>query len=246
MTPAVTAQPGVRAVYVPNRKVERAFFAGMIVLLWGAVLFGFAKTYFLAGMVAAPLPDRLIHVHGAVFTAWMVLLLVQSALIVTGKVKVHRTLGMGGFVLAVAMVGLGASAAVDQLRRMHAPPGIDAYTFLVVPLSGILFFAVVVAFAYRMRFRPELHKRLILIATIGIVEAGVARWPVTAIQEHPPVGELVILAFLLLVVGFDLVWMRRLSKATIWAGTGLVLVHLVRMPIAGTAAWQGFARMLKG
>jgi hypothetical protein len=200
----------------------------------------------MVGMVAAPLPDRLIHVHGAVFTAWMVLLLVQSALIVTGNLKVHRKLGMAGFGLALAMVGLGVSAGIDQLRRMHSPPGIDPYTFLMIPLSGILYFAVAVYFAYRMRMKPELHKRLILIATIGIAEAGVARWPIDAIQQYPPVGELVLLVFLLLVVAFDLVSLRRVSKATIWAGGALVVLHVVRMPIAGTAAWQGFAHWLKG
>jgi hypothetical protein len=233
-------------VHVPNKKLDRAFFAGMIVLLWGAVLFGFAKTYFMAGMVAAPLPDKLIHVHGAVFTLWMVLLLVQSVLVVSGKIRVHRTLGMVGFGLAVLMVGLGVTAGIDQLRRGHAPPGLPPEVFLVVPLSGILLFAVTVFFAYRFRNKPELHKRLILIATIGISEAGIARWPIDVIQQHPPVGELVILALLLMVMAFDVVSLKRVSKATIWAGGALVLLHLVRIPIAQTGAWLAFARMLKG
>jgi hypothetical protein len=60
-----------------NPAWDRIFFAVMAAVLWATVLYGFAKSYFLAGMVEAPLPNRLIHIHGAVFTLWMVLLVVQ-------------------------------------------------------------------------------------------------------------------------------------------------------------------------
>ncbi len=70
----------------------------MTFLLWATVVFGFAKTYFLAGMVSAPLPDTLIHVHGAVFTLWMVLLAVQVGLVSARKVKWHKHWGWLGLV----------------------------------------------------------------------------------------------------------------------------------------------------
>jgi len=96
---------------------DRIFFSTMVLLLWATVLFGFAKTYFLAGMVEAPLPNRLIHIHGAIMTLWMVVLFVQTALISARKVKWHMTLGLFGFGLAVAMVIIGPIAATDSLRR---------------------------------------------------------------------------------------------------------------------------------
>src|ERR1700730_1851210 len=86
-----------------NPAWDRVFFAAFAVVLWATVLFGFAKTYFLAGMVRAPLPNKLIHIHGAAFTLWMVLLLVQTGLVAIRKVSWHRTLGLAGFGLAVAM-----------------------------------------------------------------------------------------------------------------------------------------------
>ena len=116
MTPAVVASQAVRNVRTPNRAWDRMFFSAMALLVLASVLYGFARTYFLAGMVAAPLPNRLIHVHGAAFTLWIVLLIVQTALISARRVRVHMTLGMGGFGLAVAMVGLGVFAAADALR----------------------------------------------------------------------------------------------------------------------------------
>src|SRR5579875_1969540 len=76
----------------PNRAAERAFFAAMALLILASVLFGFARSYFLAGMVRAPLPNRLIHIHGAVFTLWILLFLVQTALVTTKKIRVHRAL----------------------------------------------------------------------------------------------------------------------------------------------------------
>ena len=81
----------------------------MIVLLWATGLYGFARTYYLAGMVRAPLPNRLIHIHGAIMTLWMVVLLVQVALISARRVKWHMTFGLFGFGLATAMAIIGPS-----------------------------------------------------------------------------------------------------------------------------------------
>jgi hypothetical protein len=213
----------------------------MILLLWAAILFGFAKTYFLAGMVRAPLPNLLIHIHGAAFTLWMILLLVQTTLIATGTVKVHRKLGMGGFLLAVAMVGLGIFAAIDALKRGSAPLGLDASTFFIVPMSDMLAFSVLVYFAYAMRSKPELHKRVILISTIALVDAAVGRWPVAFFQTHPPAQDLVPLAFLLAIVAFDGLQLHRVSKATIYCSLWLIAIHATRVKIGLSPAWHAFA-----
>ncbi len=158
----------------------------MAVVLWATVLYGFAKTYFLAGMVAAPLPNKLIHIHGAAFTLWMVLLVVQIGFVSAGKIAWHKKLGLFGFGLAVAMLILGALAATDALRRGDAPPGLTPQTFYIIPLSDMLVFAVLVFFAYRARRRPAAHKRLILIATIGLMDAAVGRWPIYAFSSTTP------------------------------------------------------------
>jgi general stress protein CsbA len=229
-----------------NTAWDRIFFSTMIVLLWASVLFGFAKTYFLAGMVRAPLPNRLIHIHGAVFTLWMVLLLVQETLIVGKKVRWHKTLGLAGFGLAIAMVVLGLLAATDALRRGSAPPGLTAKTFYVVPISVISMFALLVYLAYKQRFKPAAHKRLILIATIAISNAAVARWPIAVFETNPLATTLAIAAFLLLVVAYDLLSLHRVHKATLWASLLVMVVLLVRIPIAFSHPWQAFATFMQG
>jgi hypothetical protein len=236
----VTAQ-AVRVAHRPSRMWDRVFFSTMALLILATVIRGFARTYFLAGMVNAPLPNRLIHVHGAAFTLWIVLLIVQTALISARQVRVHRTLGMGGFGLAVAMVGLGVFAAADALRRGVGHLGVDAKTFFIIPITAIALFSVFIFSAYRARMRPEAHKRLILIGTIALLDAAVGRWPVAIFQQHPPLMDAVPFGFLLMIVLYDLLSMHRINKTTIWASLLLVAVHLTRVPLGMTSAWHSVA-----
>jgi hypothetical protein len=244
MATDVVVRQGVRRERPADPAWDRIFFAGMAVILWATVLFGFAKTYFMAGMVTAPLPSVLVHIHGAAFTLWMVLLVVQIGLISAKRLHWHKRLGLAGFGLSVAMVVLGVLAATGALRRGSAPPGLDAKTFYAVPLTGIVTFAVLIFFAYQMRFKPAAHKRLILIATIGISAAAVARFPLAFIQENPPMRSVVILGFLLLVVGYDLLSLHRVHKVTLWASVVVMIVMVGAVPLGFTPVWQSFASFM--
>ncbi len=229
----------------PSRTADRIFFSVMPFVMLAMVLYGFARTYFLVGMVAAPLPNKLIHIHGAAFTSWMILLIVQTALVSTKHVKWHMTLGLYGFGLAAAMLVLGTLAAVDALRRGEAVLGLDAQTFFIVPISGMLLFGVLVFFAYKLRRNTEAHKRLILIATMALMDAAIGRWQHPAIlQRIPPTQDLVMLALLLTLVVFDLFNLRRVSKYTLWGALFVMAVRLVRVPIGLTPAWHAMVRHL--
>lgn len=226
----------------PSRIADRMFFTAMPLIMLMMVLWGFSKTYYMAGMVRAPLPNALIHVHGAAFSLWMVLLIVQTGLIAAHRAKLHMTLGLGGFALAAIMVVLGLLAAVDALRRGVGHLGLDALQFFIIPVTAIGIFAVCIFFAYRRRRNMELHKRLIIIGTISLMDAAIGRWPVPFFQAHPPAMDLPVLALLLMIVAFDVVNLRRVSKATIWGGLGLMAVHIVRVPFAHTGVWLAFAK----
>lgn len=241
---ATAVTPMVARPYRPNRTGDRIFFSLMPVLMWATVLFGFTKTYFGAGMVMAPLPNLLIHVHGAAFTLWMVLLVVQTGLISAHRVKWHMRLGVGGFCLAVAMVVLGLLAAVDALKRGSAPLGLDRLTFFVVPVSAMVVFSVLMFFAYRLRRNSEAHKRLITIATIALMGAAVGRWQVAVLQAHPPLQNLVLFGFLLLVVLYDLFSLHRFSKYTMWASLFVMVVNLGKVPLGLSAPWHAVVRHL--
>ena len=145
------------------------------------------------------------------------------------------------------MVVLGLLAAGDALHRGSAPLGLTAKTFYIVPFSDMLIFSVLVFFAYRARYRPAAHKRLILIATIAIMDAAVARWPVEFIQTHPKALDLVPFAFLLVVMVYDVVSLRRIQRSTLWASLFVVVVQLYADSNWGSRhPWQAFATRMLG
>jgi hypothetical protein len=221
---------------------ERIFFGGMAILLCVIVYIGFSPTYFGAGMLAAPLPSPILHFHGAVFTLWMLVYLVQSALIPAGKVAWHRSFGIAAFCLPPVMIVLGTIAAVDALHRKVMIGPLDPATSFSIPTLGMLVFIGVIYQAWATRRRPDAHKRLIVIATIGLSEAALGRIPWERLHMAPPVGRTVALAvLLLLMVGYDLFALRRVHRSTIWAGSLTFAVGVVSVPIGMTPAWHALA-----
>jgi len=215
----------------------------MALLILTTVFIGFARSYFLAGVFRAPLPGAIIHIHGAAFSCWILLLIAQVSLVTAGRVDIHRKLGLAGFGLACLMVILGVLAATNSLSRGFAPPGsgMDPKTFFVIPLADMLVFATLVFFAYRARFNPSAHKRLILIATITLMDAPTGRPPFTVITAHPFLDGAFTWVFLLLLVGYDLWSTRRVQRATVWAGLFLLIVQQLRFPIGNSGAWHALA-----
>src|SRR5713101_4669261 len=209
-----------------RRRSDDFFFAGMALLILVTVLVGFARTYFLAGIFRAPLPSIIIHIHGVVFSCWILLLIAQVSLVSAGRVDIHRKLGLFGFGLACLMIIMGVLAASNSLARGFSPPGsgIDPKTFYAIPISDILIFSTLIFFAYRARSNPPAHKRLILIATIALMDAPTGRPPFAAITGHPYMDGVFVMLFLLLVVGYDLWSTHKVQRATIWAGLFVVVV----------------------
>jgi FtsH-binding integral membrane protein len=203
---------------------------------------GFARTYYLAGVFRAPLPSLIVHLHGAAFSCWILLLVTQASLVSAGRVDIHRRLGIAGFLLACLMIILGVLAATGSLVRHGGPPGQDPKFFYIIPLTDMLIFATLVFFAFRARSNPPAHKRLILVATVALMIAAIARWPLAIIDRNPPVmGALFSYFFLLILVAYDLWSTRKIHRATLWAGAFLIIVQQIRIPIGKTAAWHAFA-----
>ena len=121
-----------------------SLFLAMALLMLSTVFVGFARTYYLAGVFHAPLPGLIIHVHGAAFSCWILLLLTQTSLVSAGRVDLHRRLGIAGFLLACLMVILGVLAATDLLVREAGPAGGDPKFFYIIPITDILIFATLI------------------------------------------------------------------------------------------------------
>jgi hypothetical protein len=226
-----------------RRRFDNLFFPGMAAIILAAVFTGFARSYYLAGAFRAPLPNLLVHIHGAVFSVWILLLIAQTSLVAAGRVDLHRRLGLLGFGVACLMVILGLMAATDGLVRHFAPgeQGVAVKAFYAVPIADMLVFATLIYFGFRERFHPAAHKRFMLIATIAILDAAFVRWPIPVAWWHLPAAQVCCYALLLLLAGYDLWTAGKIHRVTLWASVFLIVLHQVRMPIGHTALWQSFA-----
>jgi FtsH-binding integral membrane protein len=226
---------------VPGGKYDHLFFSGMALAMLTTVFAGFAQTYYLAGIFGAPLPSKIIHLHGAAFSCWILLLVTQTSLVAAGRVDIHRRLGIAGFLLGCVMVVLGVLAATDSLVRHADLARRDARAFYIVPLTDVLIFGVLLFFAFRARRDSSAHKRYIYIATTALLIAAIARWPWALSQGNAFRAGLLSYLFLLALMAYDFWSKRKIHRATLWAGAFLVFVQVVRFPVAETAAWHAFA-----
>jgi hypothetical protein len=229
---------------------DRIFYSGMAVAMALTVLAGFARTFYLRWYFGAPVTisgesslTPLAQVHGAVFTAWVLLFIVQTALVAARRVAVHRRLGVAGTVLAMAMIIVGVNTAIAAAARGSGPPGIEPLTFLAVPLFDLVIFGVFVGAAVRLRRNKEAHKRLMLLAYVSILAAAVARIP--GVLPYGPLGFFgLTFVFVLIAVVYDLGSRGRVHRAYVWGGTLLALSVPLRLAISGTAGWRAFAEFL--
>lgn len=236
--PAATAK-SVRSI--PDLRYEHLFFSGMSILMLLTVFFGFARTYYLAGVFRAPLPSLIIHIHGAAFTCWILLLVTQTSLVATDRTDIHRKLGIAGFSLAGVMLVLGILAGTDNLLRAHDVAGRDPKMFYIVPLTDMLLFGTFIYFAFRSRSNPSAHKRYILLATTALLVAAIARLPFAFLSRKNPIDGAFSDIFLLALVAYDLWSIRKIHRATLWSGIFLIVVQQSRIPIGKTALWHSFA-----
>jgi uncharacterized membrane protein YozB (DUF420 family) len=209
-----------RARFAPRAKRDRDFFLLVVALIWLGILMGFVPEIVAHVRMHRPAFPLVVHIHAAAFVGWLVLLTVQVALIRGGRPDIHRKLGILGAVLAAIMLVLGAATS-EIVDRLHfGTPDADP-PFLAIQIADLLNFGVLAAAAVIWRKSPSAHKRLILLATIFIADAGFARWWGEAIAKAVGSGLwqawlVFYLSDVLLVAlmgGYDLLTRRRLHPA---------------------------------
>jgi hypothetical protein len=228
---------------------ERRFYTGMALAILATVFVGFARSFFLRPLFPAwpSPPETIFYVHGAAFAAWIVLLVGQASLVAAGRTDVHRKLGRWGVVLAAGMVVLGVLGALTAARRPTGFVGIPVppLQFLAVPFADMVIFASFVGLAIAKRGDPQTHKRWMLLASINLITAAIARWPgVNAVG--PPLFFGLTDLFLVPIVIWDLKSRGRVHPATLWGGLVTVASQPLRLVVSGTTAWLAFARWATG
>lgn len=242
MTTQSGIAPAVPLVSTPSASErEHRFFMGMAVVIALIVLVGFGPTYYLRSVFRSEPLQAVFHLHGFVFSTWVLFFVVQTALVFTRRTPVHRRLGVFGGVWASVMLVVGYMAAVASARRGFTPPGgPPPLVFFAIPISDLVVFTVFVVTGLYFRRQSAIHKRLMLMATISILTAAIARLP-----HVLPLGPLVFFGLTdLLVVACvvnDRVVRGRVHPAFVWGGLFLVASQAGRLAISGTTAWLAFA-----
>jgi hypothetical protein len=239
-------RPSRPAATAATRQWDHVFFAAMSIIIASVFFVGFARTYYLAGIFhAKPLPAPIVHVHGALFTSWILLLVAQTSLASAGRTNLHRKLGLAGLVLAPLLVVLGLSVAVEMLVRFAPVKAVDSIGIFAVAISEMLGFAAPTFFAFRLRRKAAFHKRLILIGTIAMTTAGFGRWPVQTLLHRPLPAVLAMFGLLAVVAVYDLLSLRKLHRATVFGVAWVVFVELAAIWIGPTTVWHNVATHIR-
>ena len=206
-----------------NRRLLVAFTLVLVALFFG----GFAHSYYLRPwFVQRRVLPWVVHAHGILMTAWVVLFVVQVVLAYRHRIELHRKLGVIGAYLAPLAVALGEFVVVRaiRLRFPSAPFGQAFLLFVAFDGINLLVFGALAVCALLLRYRSDAHKRLMLLAVISALPPALGRIAERAGSTH---AELIILSVMLTAVAVcvvvDTARHRRLHPAMAWGATAIAI-----------------------
>lgn len=243
------------------RPLVGKFYVTMAAIIAAVAFTGFAGTYWLQLPYGTFVGSPMVHLHGLLFSLWTLFFLSQALLVANGRLRNHKAWGLAGISLATAMLFTGIAVAIASLsRRLELGYGDAAREFAIVPITAAMLFATLVLIAMVNLRRPEWHKRLMLVATVSLLQPAIARFFLLArsgggIEARPGVGPplpveftmtpaLIADLFIVAAIVHDWRKLGRPHPAYVW-GFGLVLaVQLSRPFVSRTDAWLGFTDFL--
>jgi hypothetical protein len=240
VVPTVGPPAGRRAVATPRGVRRRPFYIGVSLLMGLIAVVGFWPTYFgplVLGTIAQPL---LIHLHATVFVGWLVLFLTQVVLAASGRVAWHLRLGrIGiGYGVLVILVGLltGISRSANRIRL-----GLGGEHLLFVAVADMTVFATFFGAAIAFRRKPQIHKRLMMVAATMLLVAAASRM---TFLPNLQVRQAVWVSPILLAMAYDFRTLRRIHPVY-FIGLGAFLVRAMSPGfIADTDTWSAVAHWL--
>jgi hypothetical protein len=224
-----------------RRKLDHRFYTAMAFAISLGVFAGFARSYYARSYFHSPNIPFWVHVHGAVFTAWILFYLLQNLLAMNGGMKLHRNLGIVGAVLAAGVVILGSATALRQAREGRFFPFPDTYSVLAVSFAQMLLFGAFISLGLLLRRKAETHKRLILMATQLFFFPAFGR----LLHGINPITLSLALCFYLAGPLYDLL-MRRSVHLTYRWGVPLLILSMPPFTVIAShaTAWHSFVDKL--
>lgn len=233
------------ATSFPARKrADDVFFVTAALLILATVFIGFARTYYLAGVFHVHPPSPIVHIHGALFSCWILLFAAQIAFVSSGHIRWHMRLGVAGMILAALMVIVGFATLLEVLRR-HAVFAIGVDTIFAGDTLMLSTFALLVCWGYLARKDAAAHKRLMILATVALLGPALSRWPFAFAQSVAAFFTLLDVIPALL-IAFDLLSLRKVHRATIFGVLLILVMQFSMLPLGHAAFWHRFTIWVQG
>ena len=242
--------PATIAVPQSARRFRPSFYFWMTLAMAFFVFGGFGVHSFLPALRGEfPPAPPIVHLHAVVFVSWMILLVTQSALVGTGNVRLHRSLGMWGIAHATAIMMLGLSLQLIATRSAMLKglaPGTDGFYLGLCAFAG---FTLMFTLAIRNRRRPEIHRRMILFAMLPVLPPGVNRFWSHALGLGPiPVVPLYATLWTMAAAILVHEWRRtgRISRYSLFGAGWIVVEGVMHKGVVHSPPFDRVAAMILG
>jgi hypothetical protein len=233
-----------RAYVTPAAFLRQYFYFCMSLLIAVAVVYGFSHTIGLNLLHASPIPPFVLTIHAIVFPGWVLFFILQTALVRTHNVPLHRTLGWFGLAFAIGVLVVGYMTATGMDRFLLQQHRTKTPAFLIIQLMDLICFAIPFSLAIYWRRRPEFHRRLMLVASCALTDAAFGRFPFLPDLFSPAgVDALIFLGILR-----DLIVDRRIHKVYLYAFPLFILFQIfcVQTYLHTATWWVNIASVLVG
>jgi hypothetical protein len=210
---------------------------------------GFSRRYFLplaAGTFDAP---AIVHLHGMITFTWIAFVILQTALVSTGRTAFHRSIGMAGIALGTLLVYTAAQVAILLLARELRDGGPSPREFVATLLSLPFLVTGLLASGITYVGRPETHKRLMMLATFVVLTPALARiiqmldGSLSRLMRNDLAG-LASDGLVLIAIAYDVKAHGRPHPAYLVGGGCIVLMQILVLVVRSTPAWYGAADWL--
>lgn len=247
--------------------IDRWIFVFMAAWFIAITLAGFIPDSIMkVGMVQAgtrpPFP-LVLHMHAVLMGSFLLMLLTQTVLMATGRRALHMQIGIVGMMLAAALVAVGFVLAPTMYYEtwnalQSAPAGARAKLqellsikedILLLQLRIGITFPLFLVIGLKARGgNSGLHKRMMILATVMALPAGIDRipWLPTTVPASPIAIDLYTVLAVSPMLVWDLIRNRTLHQAYwIWFAVTIPFALVVNL-LWDTPAWHATARHILG
>lgn len=180
-----------------------------IVLILVGIQWGFYKSY------TSQFPEfkgftSIHHIHGALMMSWLVLLFVQPLLIMTGRNRLHRTIGKSSYIIGpliiITLFMIGKVGYYNDLK--NGLPMNITLAIRVLDIRGFFGFAILWALAMIYRKDSNAHMRYMIGTAILAIGPGVGRGLIStfglSLWDSLAITNLIDISIAASLLGYDL------------------------------------------